>query len=112
MIEEELYSHLSSEIDYKIYPMVAPADAIMPCLVYTSLLNQDVQALQGDICYSKAKLQLDCYAKSYSQVKALASIVKDALYKFKYYPHSITIIDDYEHDTKLYRQKIDFKINT
>ncbi len=118
MIELLLRNHLLADVNIKkiiarkIYANIPPQNAKGAFIVFTVVNDRDINDLQGENYSNDTLFQLDCYSSSYSKVKKLKSAVKKAMYKFKYYPHNFTNRDDYEPDTKLHKQLIEFKIKT
>lgn len=114
MIEEDLVSHLSTEvatlIGERVYPLVMPQDCVKPALVYTVVNDLDNQGINGGSTGFSMRIQIDCYAESYTKAKELKNAVKIALYSFEHYPHDLNNRDIYEETTKLHRQLIDFKL--
>ena len=115
MVESDLYFHLKNDVAVndlvggRIYPKVAPQNVKTPYLVYSEMFSQDNQCVGGNIYQTDVRFQVDCWSKKYSKVKALKKAVKDSLVGFKN-SYAISTMDDYESQTKLYREMIDFKI--
>ena len=110
MIEIELYAHLRDNValvDGRIFPKLMPQDCIKPSLVYGVVNDSDVETL-GCVVGSSIRFQIDVYGFSYSEVKMIKQQVKAALYSFKYKPLNLSNTDDYEDETKLYREMLDF----
>ena len=116
MIELLLREHLLADaklkkiVGKKIYAKVAAQNAKNPFIIFSVINDRDITSLQGDVYLSNVHFQIDCYSASYLKVKELKGAVKEAMYKFKYYPYNFTSRDDHESDTKLHRQLIEFKI--
>ena len=108
----DLIAHLSLEVGSvsgRVYALVMPQDAEMPSLVITVISDIDMQSINNPLPYSsELRLQVDCYATTYKEVKEILSAVKTALYDFEYYPYGLTARDIYEKDTQLHRQLIEF----
>lgn len=117
MIELDLYTHLSSDIDLshlvedRIYPLKAKDGVVTPYITYSIVSNIDITSLQGDNYANKTRVQLDIFSKSYSEVKAVLGAVKSSMYKYKTQVHNFSSRDLFEEDTQLYRQLIEFNIN-
>lgn len=115
MIEAELYNHLKNDVALsalvgtRIYPLVAPQDVLKPYLIYNEILGNDKQCIDGGIYQTDTRFQIDCWSLKYSEIKQLKDLVKDAIIGFKS-SNSITTFGDYEEDTQLYREIIDFKL--
>lgn len=114
-IETDLIQHLENDtaladiVGGNIHPLVSGGE--FPCLVYTAISDSDQQSLQGETSFNKIWFQIDCYAKSYKQVKELRDALKDALYSFNHIPYDFVSRDRKEDKEKLYRQIVEFKLN-
>lgn len=114
MIEAQLYTSLKDNVALvggRVYPKLMPQDTQKPALVYGVINDRDIETL-GCAVGSSVRFQIDIYAESYSEVKAIKEQVKSALYGFEHKPREMNTLDDYEHETQLYREMIDFTINT
>ncbi len=112
-IEKKLFSHLSTTIELineRVFPQIMPLNSEVPCVVYTIVNDQDITSLNNGVYGFDVRIQIDCYAKSYAEVKQLKDEVKKALYSFKYFPKNLNSRDILESDSKLYRQLIDFNL--
>lgn len=113
MIEADLYSYLKNDtgisaiVGTRIYPKVAPQNVQTPYIVYHEIISDDNQCMGGVIYQTDTRFQVDCWSPKYSEVKALKTAVKTAIVGFKS-SNSITTRDDYEPETNLYREMIDF----
>ena len=116
MTESQVYQLLKSNVAIKalinerVYPMVAPQNVVKPYITYRVVSGIKLQCMGGQIYRGNYRMQLDCFSLTYSNVKAISEAVKNALIGFMT-SSDINIIDDYEDETKLFRQIIDFKIN-
>ncbi len=113
MIEADLFSHLRDNVpssNGRVYPQVLPVDHVVPAVVYTIVNDLDKTSVNLGRYGSKVRIQLDCYATTYLEVKQLKDEVKTALYDFEHTPHSLSSRDMPE-DSKLYRQLIEFYIS-
>ncbi len=111
MIDTDLFSHLSTnveQVDGRVYPLIRPQDSEVPSIVYTIIDDADKQRLNGAPYGFKQLVQVDVYADSYSMAKSIKDAVNTAIYSFEYYPYDFRSKDDYESDTKLFRQLIQF----
>ena len=112
MIENEIYNHLKDNVpslNGRIYPKLMPQDCIKPVAVYGVVSDGDIETL-GCVVGSSVRFQIDIYAQSYADVKAIKQEVKTALYSFAYKPQDMLSQDSYEYETKLHREMIDFKV--
>jgi len=114
-IESDLYAHLKNDsgvsalIGTRIYPLMAPQNVIDPYITYQVVNDNSKQCIGGSVYQNDTRFQVDCWSKKYSEVKAIKEAVESALIGFKS-SYAISNMDDYEPDTKLYRQLIDFKL--
>ena len=115
MTENDVYQLLKSNVAIKalinerVYPMVAPQNVVKPYLTYRVISGLKLQCMGGQIYQGDYRMQIDCFSLTYSNVKAISEAVKNALIGFMT-SSDINIIDEYEDETKLIRQIIDFKL--
>lgn len=115
MIESDLVAHLKSDVTLtnlvgtRIYPLVAPQNVVKPYITYQVVGGKGKQCLQGGIYQKDKRFQIDCWSLTYSNIKAIEEAVTKRLEGFKGF-NSLFTMDDYEPDTLLYRQIIDFKL--
>ena len=111
----DLVAHLKNDTEVsalvggKIYPLLAPQNVSNPYIVYHVISDNSNQCISGDINQNEARFQIDVWSTKYSEVEAIKEAVISALIGFKS-SNSISAMDDYESETKLYRKIIDFKI--
>lgn len=114
-IESELVTQLKADatltalVDTRIYPLMAPQNVVNPYMTYQVVSDTSNQCYSGVTYQNDTRFQIDCWSAKYSQVKAIKEAVLNAIEGFKS-SYSISVMDDYEPDTKLYRQLIDFKL--
>lgn len=115
MTEMQVYELLKNDtgvkalINARVYPLVAPQNVQKPYITYRVVTGLKIQCLGGQIFQGDYRMQLDCYSTTYSNVKAISQAVKNCLVGFLS-SHNINIIDDYDDETQLFKQIIDFKI--
>lgn len=115
MTESEVYlllknnATLKTLVNERVYPLVAPQNVIKPYITYRVVTGLKLQCMGGQIYQGDYRMQLDCFSLTYLNVKAISEAVKNALVGFMD-SNSINIIDDYEDQTALFKQIIDFKI--
>lgn len=107
MIEIELYN-LLKEIE-KTYPKKAPQNVQTPYIIYHVISDVSNQCFSGATYQNDIRFQVDIWAKTYNECKQLKKQVLDSLIGFKS-SNNIFCMDDYESDTELYREMIDFKL--
>ena len=101
-------SGVSALVGTRIYPLMAPQDVTNPYMTYRVINGKGNQCMEGNIYQNDVRFQIDCWSTKYSEVKAIKEAVISALIGFKS-SYNINNMDDYEPETKLYRQIIDFK---
>lgn len=115
MIEVDLVNLLKNNVEVsalvgtRIYHLVAPQNVVNPYIIYRVINEKAEQCLEGGIYQEDIRFQIDCWSKSYSNVKAIRTAVKNSLIGFKG-SNNINVMDDYEAETLLFRQIIDFKL--
>lgn len=115
MTEIEVYNLLKNNatlntlINGRIYPLVAPQNVAKPYMTYRVITGLKLQCMSGTIYQGDFRFQIDVWGLTYSNVKAISEAVKNALVGFMD-SNNINITDDYESETQLFRQIIDFKI--
>jgi len=115
MIESDLVTHLKADaaitalVGNRISPLKAEQNVAKPYITYQVILDYSNQCLGGGVYANSTRFQIDCWSEKYSEVKAIKTAVINALIGFKS-SNNITVMDDYEADTELYRQIIDFKL--
>lgn len=93
MISDSLYYRLSNDAGViaiagtRIYPLVIPQQVYtestkQPCLVYTIDTEAREVLFEGSSDLVRGLVQIDCYARSYSQAQSLAAAVRDCLLDF------------------------------
>ena len=115
MVEIDLYNQLKNDAGVsalagtRIYPKQAPQNVATPYIIYHVISDIDNQCIEGSVYQSDTRFQVDCWSKKYSEVVAMKDAVKNAIVGFKS-SNSISSMDDYEPQTELYRELIDFKL--
>lgn len=115
MIEIDLVAHLKADatltalIGTRIYPLTAPQNVVKPYVTYQVINGNNNQCISGGIYQKDIRFQIDCWSLTYSNVKAISEAVVKRLEGFKS-SNNINDMDDYEPETLLYRQIIDFNL--
>lgn len=81
-IEQALIEHLIDEIDGvggRVYPAVFPEDVVFPALRIQRISGAPAVHHCGDSGEERARVQVSCYAKTYSEAKAVAQAVRASL---------------------------------
>ena len=127
LIEEALRTYLagnsgvSAIVSGIIYPVVLPQGVQLPALMFQRISGVRVESLQGSSGLAHPIFQIDCFSEQkdgYSQVKALAEVVRLALegYRGTWSGMSIQGVlflgdtDLYEDESEVYRVSMDFEI--
>lgn len=117
MIEIDLVSHLKSDsnvtdlIGSRLYPEVAPQNVAKPYLTYKVVNNAELQSLNHREPYGeRALIQIDCWADSFSSAVTTRAVVQDSMHSFDKKAYNLYTMSDYEPETKLFRQIIQFNI--
>lgn len=114
-IESELFARLKNDatvnsfVGTRIYPLVAVQNVIKPYITFQVINDNSNQCIEGTIFQNDTRFQIDIWSTKYSEVKAIKQAVLESITGFKS-SNSISNMDDYEDETKLYRQLIDFKL--
>lgn len=80
-------------------------DTSQPYIVWQVISTAPENTLSCTPDSDDIRVQVDCYARSESQARALATAVRDALEEPSY---MLMAWNDYEKDTSLYRWSMDF----
>lgn len=108
----------------RVYPGSRPQGSPLPAAVLTLIDGAPLYADDGEVGLTEARIQIDCWAESYSGAKLLARAVKQRLSAFTGPSggvHFATILIDAERDLReagsnaaayLYRTTIDFIVWT
>lgn len=109
--ETDLFSDLTGDagvsaiVASRVFPAVLPDDVTFPAIAY-----REVSAVRiGGVCLQR-RMQVDCYAASYSEMKSLRDAVQ-ALAETKGNWGYTEGPDLYEEDTKLHHQPVDLIIS-
>jgi len=115
MTEQEVFKLLKNDagvnalVSGRVYPIVAPQNVAKPFMTYQVITGIKIQCMGGEIYKGDYRMQLNCYGLTYSNVKAIGQAVKSSLVGFMN-SYDIDMMDDYDDETQLFKQIIDFKI--
>ena len=107
MIEKDLFIALKTVCD-RVYPIKMPDDVKYPAITYMVVVDIPEQSLYGNVFARDTRVQIDIWAKSYSEIKTLKDEVVGKIVELK--GGDISSQDLYEDDLELYRELLDFKI--
>ena len=121
-VSAAIYERLSEDTDTaalvstRIYPKVAPQDVARPYVVFHKTVRRPQQTLNG-YTLSRGVWQIDAWSNTFDQSESIAVAIEAALDGFRGDAGSRAlgfmldeVFDDYEPDTRLYRQSLDFLI--
>ncbi len=109
-IEENIFNCIrTTSLGNDIYSSIADDSKAPPYAVYTKIIGQRPQTLDGDSGLERARFQIDIYASTSAQRAALRTEVRQAL-QADAVLKAIFLEDGetWEPDTKLYRSRQDF----
>lgn len=115
MTESDVYmllkddATLNSLISGRIYPLAATENVQVPYMTYQVITGLKIQCMGGEIYQGDYRFQINVWGTTYSNVKDISEAVKSSLIGFKD-SNNINISDDYDPDTLLFGQIIDFKL--
>jgi hypothetical protein len=84
-IETVLYSILTADVGVssliatRLYPLIIPQGVNMPAMTYQKISGQWQIQMSGPHNMSRERFQFNCWAKTYSETRALAEAVRDLL---------------------------------
>lgn len=82
-MEEEITTLLASIASGRRYWVRAPQGAVRPFLVLNRISGTPNYQMSGPSVYVASRIQVDCYADTYTTTKATARAVKTALSGYK-----------------------------
>lgn len=109
LVEEHLYSRLSgfagltALISTRIYYVKMPSPTTLPALSYQKIFTEHVESMTGSSALCFATFQIDCWSRTYPNVKAIAEQVRLCLQGYKNTLSGLTIFGiNYLSETDLY----------
>ncbi|MGB9780621.1 DUF3168 domain-containing protein [Caldanaerobacter sp.] len=123
MLEQAIYGYVSTHagvtalVGNRIYPLLLPQNPTYPAIVYSRVSRIYEKDLSGTV-WNQSRIQFSCYAKKYSEAKAVAEQLRSAFRDYRGKIGDIDImvadvtneIDLYEPDTALFNVSIDVLI--
>ena len=108
MIQTTLFSVLSPVFSGRLYPQVAPPNAVRPFAVY-SRVSSIPATIHGMAAGQESRVQVDIYAETYAAALSLASSAAAAVAASTSLI-SVPLIeaDGFEPETELYRVMLEF----
>lgn len=77
--ERAIDALLSGLVSTRCYPMVAPQQSARPFIIYQRIDSERWRSINNPAGIAQALIQVDAYADSYNDVKALASDIENIL---------------------------------
>lgn len=102
-------SALTDIVGNRIYHKKAKQGTPKPYVVWHEINTKDNQCIGGNTYQTDGRFQVDCWGDNSTIVKQLRKVIKDLLVGFKS-SNNISSFDDYESETQLYRETVDFKL--
>lgn len=117
MIQETLLtillddSYVTNVVGQRIYPLRMPQNASLPAVVYQRIGVDPVSSLSGDSYLDRARIQITCWALSYSAAVNLANKIRQSINRSEDIK-SITVfeMDTEDPETKSYGVISDYLI--
>ena len=107
-MEEVIFAELSHLVASKVYPMAAPSNTTAPYMVYSRVAVTPEHNISGSASVDLLRMQVDIYAKDYSQVKQLAADARLSLESGAGKATLQSEIDLFEPDLPIYRVSQDY----
>jgi len=110
--EQTLYSTLKNDagvsalVGTRIYPLLLPQNPTYPAITYQRISTRPVMTRTGN-GLDFVRMQIDCYADSYSGVKALAAAVEAALST----DYELGKTDFYDDTLEIFRVSMDYQFS-
>jgi hypothetical protein len=117
MLEQTIYEHLKtnvSPVGNRVHAYMLPQEPKLPALVYFQVSGVPDYDLAGE-CGEQSRYQVSVYARTYSEVKAIAETVRLAMRQPITGVQAVflaNISDAYEDSTQTYRVDMDYMIHT
>lgn len=112
-IQSELFTLLSTggtDCAARVYPVVAPDTPVVPYMVYSRINTNSENVLSGSSGLANTRMQIDVYAKTYTQAQAIARQVDALMAGWSNQNISVMAQDLFEEPVKLHRVIMDFSI--
>lgn len=114
-IGETIYSTLTTDtavaaiVSKRVYPVVIPQKGALPAITYQRVSGRRENGFQaGEL--TAVRVQVDCWADGYSEVRGLADAARDALIAADFLP--IGDRDGFEDEVQVHRVILEFTIWT
>lgn len=115
--EQNLYSALNgstlitAQTSSRIYPVLLPQEVTYPCICYQKISGRPMNHLTGYYGTANAIIQIDAWAKTYSEAKTLARDIRITLDASTYFEALLlTDRDLYDNTFEIFRVSADYSI--
>jgi hypothetical protein len=112
-LETKIYTLLSgvvAVVGTRIYPLVAPQEAELPLIVYTRISSGREYSMDGYSNLENPRMQIDCFAGTYAEVKTLSEAVVSAMRAATTFSVASDNPIEFYEDDETYRISTDFSI--
>jgi hypothetical protein len=104
-------SAVSAIVGTRVYPLVLPQKAALPAISYLRVSGAQELSLSGHSGLESPRIQIDCWATTYAQAKALSAAVQAAMLASSAFKvGSVSDRDLFEDETNVFRVSIDFSV--
>lgn len=115
LIQERIYTVATPAISpAKIYPDVAPDDTRADHVVYFGVASSPENTLSSGVAIDSGRYQFDCWSQSRLGARTLANALvaglAAAVFPANFSATVISINDDFDMDTKMYRTIVDMSL--
>jgi hypothetical protein len=93
----------------RVFHVLAPQASALPRITFSRASNTPVTSLSGSSGLDQVRMQVDCWAASYPEAKALARQVRTILQAQPFKALMQNDFDDYEVETATWRVSMDFR---
>jgi hypothetical protein len=116
MLESAIHQILTASLpETRVYPVILPDDPTLPAISYQRISTTRQYSTTGPVALNRVRVQFDCWARSYPEVKQLQVALLAALENRSAYAGTaidsvslITSADGFEQSARLYRVTSDF----
>ena len=116
-LESLLFSRLTTDADIRrmvtrrVYPIVLPQNCDFPAISYQRITGARINDLSGYGNLQDARIQVDCWATAYDEVKELGARIHNVMNSATGFKAIlITDADGYDADAGLFRLSMDFSM--
>jgi hypothetical protein len=112
-VEQKLFETLRDVVPFgRVYPVVLPQDVAYPAVRYVTVYSAPENSLCGSAGLTRSSVQIDIFAREYSEVRALRESILHAMI------HDMTLTnlftnenEDYDSDSRVFRRVLMFSIS-